>query len=151
MQHWDHICECKPSRHCLLYRHTLAELKNLVLLINKDGNAENNSKSVLAQNSRPSEVSALSKKVLFYISLVSVFFMCRFFLEILYQNYRYGTCWCNRHNLLDHWETFLTDIFYHHYFVTFIYWSSMAKYVPLGPSIILLKCWSYYIWIIWSL
>lgn len=29
-QHWKHLCECSPEKHCLLYRHTLAELGDLV-------------------------------------------------------------------------------------------------------------------------
>ncbi|KAL5994354.1 hypothetical protein ACLOJK_024403 [Asimina triloba] len=29
-QHWEHLCECNPSKHCLLYRQTLAELSDLV-------------------------------------------------------------------------------------------------------------------------
>lgn len=37
MQHWEHLCECKASKHCLLYRHTLADLNDLVLLTEKHG------------------------------------------------------------------------------------------------------------------
>jgi histone demethylase JARID1 len=29
-QHWKHLCECSPEKHCLLYRHTLADLHDLV-------------------------------------------------------------------------------------------------------------------------
>ncbi|XP_031381205.1 lysine-specific demethylase 5B [Punica granatum] len=63
LEHWDHICECKASRHRLLYRHTLAELTNLVLMTDKDGYGEGNSRPALIQNSCSSEMSALSKKV----------------------------------------------------------------------------------------
>ncbi|KAK4802792.1 hypothetical protein SAY86_000995 [Trapa natans] len=63
LEHWDRICECKPSKHRLLYRHTLAELKNSVLLLDKDDDSENIIKSALCQNSRTCKVSALSKKV----------------------------------------------------------------------------------------
>ncbi|XP_039134068.1 uncharacterized protein LOC120271455 isoform X1 [Dioscorea cayenensis subsp. rotundata] len=31
LEHWKHLCECDPSRHCLLYRHNLAELSDFVL------------------------------------------------------------------------------------------------------------------------
>ncbi|KAF8769060.1 hypothetical protein HU200_006983 [Digitaria exilis] len=30
LEHWKHLCECNPEKHCLLYRHTLAELSDLV-------------------------------------------------------------------------------------------------------------------------
>ncbi|KAJ1260901.1 hypothetical protein BS78_10G267700 [Paspalum vaginatum] len=30
LEHWKHLCECSPKKHCLLYRHTLAELGDLV-------------------------------------------------------------------------------------------------------------------------
>lgn len=33
VEHWEHFCECNPSKHCLLYRHTLAELNDLVLMV----------------------------------------------------------------------------------------------------------------------
>ncbi|XP_066374209.1 lysine-specific demethylase JMJ17-like [Miscanthus floridulus] len=29
LEHWKHLCECSPEKHCLLYRHTLAELGDL--------------------------------------------------------------------------------------------------------------------------
>ncbi|CAK9141883.1 unnamed protein product [Ilex paraguariensis] len=35
LEHWEHLCECKPKKHRLLYRHTLAELSDLVLRANK--------------------------------------------------------------------------------------------------------------------
>lgn len=34
LEHWEHLCECNLSKHCLLYRHTLAELYDLVLMVN---------------------------------------------------------------------------------------------------------------------
>ncbi|XP_062233943.1 lysine-specific demethylase JMJ17-like isoform X2 [Phragmites australis] len=30
LEHWKHLCECSPEKHCLHYRHTLAELGDLV-------------------------------------------------------------------------------------------------------------------------
>ncbi|XP_063949408.1 chromatin modification-related protein YNG2 isoform X3 [Daucus carota subsp. sativus] len=30
-EHWKDLCECKANKHCLLYRHSLAELNNLIL------------------------------------------------------------------------------------------------------------------------
>ncbi|XP_010255404.1 PREDICTED: lysine-specific demethylase 5B isoform X2 [Nelumbo nucifera] len=35
LEHWEHLCECSPSKHRLLYRHTLAELNDLVLMLDK--------------------------------------------------------------------------------------------------------------------
>ncbi|ONK64081.1 uncharacterized protein A4U43_C07F21890 [Asparagus officinalis] len=32
LEHWKHLCECKPSEHRLLYRQTLAELRDLVCI-----------------------------------------------------------------------------------------------------------------------
>ncbi|KAL6544031.1 hypothetical protein OROGR_010528 [Orobanche gracilis] len=33
--HWEHLCECKPNKLRLLYRHTLAELSDLLLKVDK--------------------------------------------------------------------------------------------------------------------
>ncbi|CAI9094044.1 OLC1v1029693C1 [Oldenlandia corymbosa var. corymbosa] len=35
LEHSEHLCECKPYKHRLLYRHTLAELEDLVLRTGK--------------------------------------------------------------------------------------------------------------------
>uniref|UniRef100_A0A0D9WUG4 [Histone H3]-trimethyl-L-lysine(4) demethylase n=1 Tax=Leersia perrieri TaxID=77586 RepID=A0A0D9WUG4_9ORYZ len=34
-EHWKHLCECSPEKHRLLYRHTLAELGDLVCEVTK--------------------------------------------------------------------------------------------------------------------
>ncbi|KAG9441229.1 hypothetical protein H6P81_017083 [Aristolochia fimbriata] len=33
LEHWEHLCECKPQKHCLLYRHSLADLEDLLLMV----------------------------------------------------------------------------------------------------------------------
>ncbi|XP_077241841.1 transcription factor jumonji (jmjC) domain-containing protein [Tasmannia lanceolata] len=33
LEHWEHLCECNPRKYCLRYRHTLAELNDLVLML----------------------------------------------------------------------------------------------------------------------
>lgn len=35
LQHWEHLCECKPNKLRLLYRHTLAELTGLLHKVDK--------------------------------------------------------------------------------------------------------------------
>ncbi|XP_040380778.1 lysine-specific demethylase 5C isoform X2 [Oryza brachyantha] len=35
LEHWKHLCECSPEKHRLLYRHTLAELGDLVCEVSK--------------------------------------------------------------------------------------------------------------------
>lgn len=61
LEHWEHLCECKASKHCLLYRHTLAELNDLVLLTEKHG-PEDQSKNSRRQLTCPNETT-LSRKV----------------------------------------------------------------------------------------
>uniref|UniRef100_A0A2C9WI55 [Histone H3]-trimethyl-L-lysine(4) demethylase n=1 Tax=Manihot esculenta TaxID=3983 RepID=A0A2C9WI55_MANES len=64
LEHWEHICECKSSRLCLLYRYTLAELYDLLLTVDKCGSDEKSqSCSFLRQGSRSSEINVLTKKV----------------------------------------------------------------------------------------
>ncbi|XP_056174219.1 lysine-specific demethylase JMJ17 isoform X3 [Syzygium oleosum] len=63
VQHWQHICECKPSKHRLLYRHTLAEFSDLLLTVDKYNGKETQRSKVLQQRSCSSETSALAKKV----------------------------------------------------------------------------------------
>ncbi|PIN05226.1 hypothetical protein CDL12_22235 [Handroanthus impetiginosus] len=40
LEHWEHLCECKPNKLRLLYRHTLAELNNLLLKVDKYDSVE---------------------------------------------------------------------------------------------------------------
>ncbi|XP_057978320.1 lysine-specific demethylase JMJ17 isoform X2 [Malania oleifera] len=64
LEHWEHICECKPSRRRLLYRHTLAELSDLVLKADKiDFEGTPQSRNLRRQLSCSSESAALTKKV----------------------------------------------------------------------------------------
>lgn len=39
-QHWQHLCECKYSRRRLLYRYTLAELYDLIGIIDRCGSGD---------------------------------------------------------------------------------------------------------------
>ncbi|KAK3434357.1 hypothetical protein EUGRSUZ_D01851 [Eucalyptus grandis] len=63
LEHWQHICECKPSKHCLLYRHTLAELSDLLLTVDNYNGEETQRSKVLQQRSLSSEMSSSVKKV----------------------------------------------------------------------------------------
>ncbi|XP_039167072.1 lysine-specific demethylase 5A [Eucalyptus grandis] len=63
LEHWQHICECKPSKHCLLDRHTLAELSDLLLTVDKYNGEETQRSKVLQQRSFSSETSSSAKKV----------------------------------------------------------------------------------------
>ncbi|KAL3748384.1 hypothetical protein ACJRO7_009599 [Eucalyptus globulus] len=62
LEHWQHICECKPRKHCLLYRHTLAELSDLLLTVDKSNGEETQRSKVLQQRSFSSETSSSAKK-----------------------------------------------------------------------------------------
>ncbi|KAF8033026.1 hypothetical protein BT93_D1803 [Corymbia citriodora subsp. variegata] len=63
LEHWQRICECKPSKRCLRYRHTLAELSDLLLTVVKYNGEETQRSQVLQQRSFSSETSALAEKV----------------------------------------------------------------------------------------
>ncbi|KAK8342073.1 hypothetical protein V6Z12_A08G206800 [Gossypium hirsutum] len=64
LEHWEHLCECKSSKHRLLYRHTLAELADLVLIVDKHESEEMpQSDSLLRNISSFSELNSLKKKV----------------------------------------------------------------------------------------
>lgn len=62
LEHWEHLCECKASKHCLLYRHTLADLNALVLMTDKLSSGDHES-SLQGQLSSCNESVALSKKI----------------------------------------------------------------------------------------
>lgn len=61
LQHWEHLCECKPNKLRLRYRHTLAELTGLLHEVDKNYLAE------VAGDSKKTTCSekqaALAKKV----------------------------------------------------------------------------------------
>lgn len=64
LEHCKHLCECKPNKHRLLYRHTLAELKQLVLLIDKYNFDETpQCRDLQRQLSCSDDSNALTKKV----------------------------------------------------------------------------------------
>ncbi|KAK0586724.1 hypothetical protein LWI29_011387 [Acer saccharum] len=64
LEHWQHLCECKSRKLRLLYRHTLGELRVMLLTIDKYSSEEtsqsNNLRRQLPCSDRP---SALTKKV----------------------------------------------------------------------------------------
>ncbi|WVZ78347.1 hypothetical protein U9M48_026076 [Paspalum notatum var. saurae] len=47
LEHWKHLCECSPEKHCLLYRHTLAELGDLVCEVSLASRTRDNVKQNL--------------------------------------------------------------------------------------------------------
>ncbi|XP_059661778.1 lysine-specific demethylase JMJ17 isoform X2 [Cornus florida] len=63
LQHWEHLCECKPKKHCLLYRHTLAELSDLVLKMDRYNSEETLQNRSLRRELLCSKSGALMKKV----------------------------------------------------------------------------------------
>ncbi|XP_031125306.1 lysine-specific demethylase lid isoform X2 [Ipomoea triloba] len=62
LEHWEHLCECKANKLCLLYRHTLAELRDLVLFTDKHC-SEDAAKNIQNQALSSIDSAALSKKV----------------------------------------------------------------------------------------
>lgn len=70
MQHWENLCECKLNRHRLLYRYSLAELKDLPLMTDKhdSGNVVQD-RNLRRQLSSGDELGALTKKVFIIIFL----------------------------------------------------------------------------------
>ncbi|KAJ4954062.1 hypothetical protein NE237_030894 [Protea cynaroides] len=64
LEHWEHLCECSPSKHWLLYRHTLADLNAMVHIV--DGcNLELTTQRRIhrRQIANSKESSAMTKKV----------------------------------------------------------------------------------------
>ncbi|WOL18229.1 lysine-specific demethylase 5B [Canna indica] len=49
LEHWKHLCECKPDKHHLLYRHTLAELGDLIYLVTSESKITNSAKTLQNQ------------------------------------------------------------------------------------------------------
>ncbi|XP_022720178.1 lysine-specific demethylase 5B isoform X3 [Durio zibethinus] len=63
-EHWEHLCECKSRKRRLLYRHTLAELADLVLIVDKHASEEIPQSDGLERNiSCSNELNASKKKV----------------------------------------------------------------------------------------
>ncbi|KAJ7952318.1 Transcription factor jumonji (JmjC) domain protein [Quillaja saponaria] len=63
LEHWEHLCECKTIKLRLLYRHSLAELNDLVLTMDKYVSEEIVQKNMRRQVSCSKEMGALTKKV----------------------------------------------------------------------------------------
>ncbi|XP_071692833.1 lysine-specific demethylase JMJ17 [Rutidosis leptorrhynchoides] len=64
LEHWENLCECKPRKRRFLYRHTLAELNDLIMMMethSSDDMIEKRNKR--KQLTCSSELSSLSKKV----------------------------------------------------------------------------------------
>ncbi|XP_038906803.1 lysine-specific demethylase 5B isoform X2 [Benincasa hispida] len=49
LEHWQHLCECKYSRRHLLYRYTLAELHDLIGIIDRCGSGNTTERKDLRQ------------------------------------------------------------------------------------------------------
>ncbi|XP_051119104.1 lysine-specific demethylase JMJ17 [Andrographis paniculata] len=61
LEHWEHLCECKPNKRRLLYRHTLAELSGLLFSVGKSDSIEVAGDS--QKDMCTAKVVALTKKV----------------------------------------------------------------------------------------
>ncbi|XP_076925820.1 lysine-specific demethylase JMJ17-like [Bidens hawaiensis] len=62
LEHWENLCECKPRKRHFLYRHTLAELNNIIVAMETQDSEETvqkrNARKLTCTNETP-----LSKKV----------------------------------------------------------------------------------------
>ncbi|KAA8522400.1 hypothetical protein F0562_013239 [Nyssa sinensis] len=64
LEHWEHLCECKPNKRRLLYRHALAELSDLVLMTDRNNSEETpQNRNLKEQLLCSSQSGALTKKV----------------------------------------------------------------------------------------
>lgn len=64
LEHWENLCECKPNRHRLLYRYSLAELKDLPLMSDKHDSCDTlQDRNLRRQLLSCDELGALTKKV----------------------------------------------------------------------------------------
>ncbi|KAJ8424531.1 hypothetical protein Cgig2_000669 [Carnegiea gigantea] len=66
LEHWEHLCECTPRKRHLLYRHSLAELDELICMPENAISGCSNSRrqrSLLQQNLSSTDSGALTKKV----------------------------------------------------------------------------------------
>ncbi|KAI3713400.1 hypothetical protein L1987_71977 [Smallanthus sonchifolius] len=64
LEHWENLCECKPCKRHFLYRHTLAELNDIIIMME----TQNSEEAIQKRNSRKhltctNETPILSKKV----------------------------------------------------------------------------------------
>ena len=63
LQHWEHLCECKPIKLRLQYRHTLAELTGLLHEADKFYSVEAAEDSHLKRTASSEKQAVLTKKV----------------------------------------------------------------------------------------
>lgn len=64
LQHRKHLCECKSSKLRLLYRHSLAELNDLILAVDSYCSEEaTHNRNIRRQITCSKELSTLTKKV----------------------------------------------------------------------------------------
>ncbi|KAK9121257.1 hypothetical protein Syun_018874 [Stephania yunnanensis] len=64
LEHWEHLCECSSRKRRLLYRHTLAELNDLALSVEKSDQEEaSQSRTCRRQFSSSIGSNAITKKV----------------------------------------------------------------------------------------
>ncbi|KAJ4712113.1 Transcription factor jumonji (JmjC) domain protein [Melia azedarach] len=64
LEHWEHLCECKTRKLRLLYRHSLAELYDFILAIDRCSSDETSEIShLLRQLPSSSRLTTLTKKV----------------------------------------------------------------------------------------
>ena len=86
MQHWKHLCECKANKHRLLYRHSLAELNNLILNVAGRGDytEATQDKNLQKQQLYSLDIGTLSKKV--SISSNAFQFTCFFTFIMLFHS-----------------------------------------------------------------
>ncbi|KAI4303519.1 hypothetical protein MLD38_039134 [Melastoma candidum] len=61
LEHWQHICECEPRKHRLLYRHTLAELNSLICTLGECNLLETQNSKMLSNVS--DNTCAVARKV----------------------------------------------------------------------------------------
>ncbi|KAF5175251.1 Lysine-specific demethylase 5b [Thalictrum thalictroides] len=64
LEHWGNLCECRPQKHRLHYRHTLAELNDLMLALDKQNFEEiPQSRTCRRQCLSSDDSNAVTKKV----------------------------------------------------------------------------------------
>nr|XP_043640227.1 lysine-specific demethylase 5D isoform X2 [Erigeron canadensis] len=63
LEHWENLCECKFRKRHFLYRHTLAELNDLVIMKEDPDSEEMTQRNKRTHLTCPNESSPLSKKV----------------------------------------------------------------------------------------
>ncbi|KAL9434409.1 hypothetical protein AB3S75_029115 [Citrus x aurantiifolia] len=97
LEHWEHLCECKTRKLHLRYRHTLAELYDLFLTIDRNSSEEtsesNNLRRQISSSNRPTTLTKKVKGVRVTMSqLVEQWLSCSLkVLQGLFSSDAYGT------------------------------------------------------------